>query len=122
MQTAGVTARSCITDPAASNAFDAVNPRMMVAFRPSNFHSGLRAGTQALHRVVMDRPDRALTCAWYGEERHPGVERPDADVTSDAAQRAAVPSMRDVPDMGRGAREPAFGKDRVHGHCIGPVR
>lgn len=116
MQTAGVTARSCITDPAASNAFDAVKPRTTVAFRSTNFHSGLRAGTQALHRVVVARSDRALACAWHGEERRLGVERPDA------AQRPAVPSMRDVPDMDRGARESAFGEDRSHGHYIGSVR
>jgi hypothetical protein len=122
MQTSRVTARSCITDLAASNASDAVEPDMTVPFRSDDFHRYLRTGAQPSDRGVVGRFDPALACVWHGEELRLRVERPGADAAAEAARRGDVPSLHDVLDMDRASREPALREDQGHGLYVGPVR
>jgi len=116
MQTSDVTARSCITNLAASNASDAVKPGMTSVPHCNDFRRRLGASAQALDRGVVDRLYRALACVWHGEEFRLRVESPDT------ARRAAVPSLQDVPDMAWASHEPALSEHQGHGRCVGPVR
>lgn len=102
--------------------FHAELPGLELAFVHGDFHAGLRAGEQLLHRKQVDTPDPSIGHVAAGKHLQFHAETDDAAALAPAIVARGVTLVRPVHDTPWGTHESGIRDDQGHGIQLGQER